>query len=51
VKKKIKKDTNGGRRNVKIWEPEEDNLLRKFFIELNGNWREIAKKIVGRNMN
>jgi predicted transglutaminase-like cysteine proteinase len=29
-------------RKVKIWEPEEDNLLRKYYYEKNGNWREIA---------
>ena len=51
MKKKIHKENISERRNVKIWEPEEDNLLRKYYIEMNGNWREIAKKIVGRNMN
>lgn len=52
IHKKIKKEKNQPvRRNVKIWEPDEDNLLRTNYYKFNGNWHEIIKHVPGRNMN
>ena len=53
MKKRISKDNGFDKqiRNIKIWEPIEDDLLKKYYEDAHGNWKKIAQMIPGRNMN
>jgi hypothetical protein len=53
IAKKIKKNGNGvkEKRRVAIWKPEEDQLLRKYHLDFNGNWKKIAEMMPERNIN
>ncbi|CAD8045784.1 unnamed protein product [Paramecium sonneborni] len=37
------------KRVVKIWTPEEDEMLQEFYEKFNGNWTLVAQSIPGRN--
>ncbi|CAD8047391.1 unnamed protein product [Paramecium sonneborni] len=37
------------KRVVKIWTPEEDEMLQNFYEKFNGNWTLVAQAIPGRN--
>ncbi|CAK83274.1 unnamed protein product (macronuclear) [Paramecium tetraurelia] len=37
------------KRVVKIWTPEEDEMLQNFYEKFNGNWTQVAQAIPGRN--
>ncbi|CAD8047196.1 unnamed protein product [Paramecium primaurelia] len=37
------------KRIVKIWTPEEDEMLQNFYDKFNGNWTQVAQAIPGRN--
>ncbi|KAM3146516.1 hypothetical protein pb186bvf_001485 [Paramecium bursaria] len=50
VKKKIAKNQDDSKRKVKIWDKDEDALLRKFHDLYEGNWHNIAPHIPGRNI-
>ncbi|CAD8074531.1 unnamed protein product [Paramecium primaurelia] len=37
--------------HAKLWDKNEDAILRQAYINFNGNWRKIAEQLPGRNMN
>lgn len=45
VKKRIRKASNDEKpkRKVKLWTPEEDQLLHKYYKEFDGEWVKIAQ--------
>ncbi|CAD8176810.1 unnamed protein product [Paramecium octaurelia] len=36
---------------TKLWDKNEDAILKQAYINFNGNWRSIAEQLPGRNMN
>ncbi|CAD8179042.1 unnamed protein product [Paramecium octaurelia] len=53
LKKKISKNkekVEGDKRVVKIWQPEEDQRLRKLYQEHQGNWSKIIQFMPDRNI-
>ncbi|CAD8074292.1 unnamed protein product [Paramecium primaurelia] len=53
LKKKIiknKEKIDGDKRVVKIWQPEEDQRLRKLYQEYQGNWSKIIQFMPDRNI-
>ncbi|CAD8049394.1 unnamed protein product [Paramecium sonneborni] len=51
--KKQQKD-NSNKKEInhsKLWDKNEDTILRQAYYEFKGNWRQIAAQLPGRNMN